>query len=525
MLFSFGSLLIYHARQGSYTFSCGTSKCFHVKVHPLMWKFAHPLKHSIPETRWPTAEEAAKSFLFRPIRIGSLTLESRTWVPAMVPWRATEDGYVTQDNLDWYRRFAEGQPAAIVVEATGVRDIPSGPLLRIGHDRFLPGLKKLVATVREASEGHTKLFIQIIDFLAVKRRPDPEKFFERFLTIKQCHRDIIAGVTNDPGWRDAEESDLREFLKRADTETLEKILESRELESLRFGYRERVTDTHLPQIRDLPRVLPQIFADAAGRAREAGFDGVELHYAHAYTMAGFLSALNDRNDGYGGPRANRVRLPLEVYRAVRERVGKDYVVGVRFLGDEVIAGGNRIDDAVYFGVEFAKAGFDYLSISKGGKFEDAEQPKIGQAVYPYTGQSGYECMPTTLSDERGPFGRAVPLVAAIKHAVNAAGSKTPVVATGGITTFEQAEAILRSGDADVIGMARQALADPDWFIKVKSGHGAEVRRCTYTNYCEALDQAHRQVTCKLWDRKELDEPNIPMATDGRRRLLPPRWER
>src|SRR5438132_4254520 len=175
-------------------------------------------------------------------------------------------------------------------------------------------------------------------------------------------------------------------------------------------------------------------------------------------MAGFLSALNSRADGYGGLRQNRARLPLEVYRAVRRTVGDDYVVGVRFLGDEVIAGGNRVDDAVYFGVEFAKAGMDYLSISKGGKFEDAEQPRVGQAVYPYTGQSGYECMPTTLSDERGPFGRAVPLVAQIKHAVNAAGFTTPIVATGGITTFEQAEAILHRGDADIVGMARQPLA-------------------------------------------------------------------
>ena len=218
-------------------------------------------------------------------------------------------------------------------------------------------------------------------------------------------------------------------------------------------------------------------------------------------------------------------LPLEVYRAVRKHVGDDYVVGVRFLGDEVITGGNRVEDAVYFGVEFAKAGFDYLSISKGGKFEDAEQPKVGQAVYPYTGQSGYECMPTTLSDERGPFGRAVPLVAAIKKAVNRAGFKTPIVATGGITTFEQAEQILRDEQADIIGMARQALADPDWFRKVKLGRGDEIRRCTYTNYCEALDQAHRQVTCKLWDRKELDEPGIMMASDGRRRLLAPGWKR
>src|SRR5215467_8786552 len=153
-----------------------------------MWRFKNPIKHPIPETRWPTADEAVNSPLFRPIRIGGLTLDSRTWVPAMVPWRATEDGFVTQDNLDWYRRFAEGRPGALVVEATGVRDIPSGPLLRIGHERFLPGLKKLVDTVRAASDGETKLFIQIIDFLSVKRRPDPQKYFDRFLAITRRHR-------------------------------------------------------------------------------------------------------------------------------------------------------------------------------------------------------------------------------------------------------------------------------------------------------------------------------------------------
>ena len=490
-----------------------------------MWKFRNPIKHSIPDTQWPSAEEAERSLLFTPITLGPLTLESRTWVPAMVPWRATEDGMVTEANLEWYRRFASGRPAALVVEATGVRDIPSGPLLRIGHDRFIPGLQRLVETVREASQGETRLLIQIIDFLAVRRRPERAKYFQRFLRLTERHRDALSEITGDSRWRDANETDVQSFLGAAAEEIVEYVLNERELESLNFGYRERVTDTELPHIQELPEVLPQIFADAAMRARQAGFDGVELHYAHAYTMASFLSARNIRGDGYGGPRENRVRLPLEVYRAVRERVGHDYAVGARFLADEVIEGGNRIDDAIYFGVEFARAGMDFLSISKGGKFEDAQQPKVGQAVYPYTGKSGYECMPTTLSDEVGPFGRTVPLVAGIKKAVNAAGFSTPIVATGGITTFAQAEEILQRQQADIIGFARQALADPDWFLKVKLARGHEVRRCTYTNYCEALDQAHKQVTCKLWDRVQLDEPGLALADDGRRRLTPPEWKR
>ncbi len=489
-----------------------------------MWKFKNPIRHLITDTRWPTAADAGKSLLYRPIRIGPVEAESRTWVPAMVPWRATEDGFVTQENLDWYRRFAKGRPGVLVVEATGVRDISSGPLLRIGHDRFIPGLRKLVETVRDASEGHTRLFIQIIDFLSVKRRPEREKYFARFLQVSDRHRLALAEVTADSAWRNAVSERVREFLNAAPDDVLERVLDERELESLRFGYREHVTDMHLPHIRELPQVLPNIFADAARRAREAGFDGVELHYAHAYTMAGFLSALNNRKDGYGGPRENRMRLPLEVFQAVRTTVGSDYVVGVRFLADEVIPGGNHLEDAIYFGVEFARAGFDFLSLSKGGKFEDAQQPKVGQAVYPYTGQSGYECMPTVLSDEIGPFGRSVPLVAAIKRAVNDAGFATPVVATGGISTFQQAEAILQNGQADIAGFARQALADPDWFVKVKLGRGDEVRRCTYTNYCEALDQAHRPVTCKLWDRFELNEPGIATIDEGRRRLLAPEWK-
>src|SRR5438045_8472504 len=200
-----------------------------------MWKFANPIKHSIPETRWPTVEEAARSLLFQPLKIGALTLASRTWVPAMVPWRATEDGLVTQDNLDWYRRFAEGRPAALVVEATGVRDIPSGPLLRIGHDRFLPGLKQLVATVREASEGHTKLFIQIIDFLAVKRRPERAKYFQRFLEITEHHRQRLSGLTGYSHWTTFDEQTVREFLFHAEDELVAQVLGALELDALWFG--------------------------------------------------------------------------------------------------------------------------------------------------------------------------------------------------------------------------------------------------------------------------------------------------
>ena len=480
-----------------------------------MWKPPERIRHELPESRWPSSDEAHASRLFSPIRIGSLSLEQRTWVPAMVPWRATEDGRVTEEVLDWYQRFACGRPGALVVEATGIRDVPSGPLLRIGHDRFIPGLAELVERVRRSSGGRTRLLIQIIDFLSIRRRPEPDRFFSSYLRLTDGYREAVGEELSD--------DEVRVRLSEMTEEALTEVLDERDLESLRFGYRERVTDTELDHIRELPQTLPGLFADAAHRARQAGFDGVELHFAHAYTMASFMSARNTRADGYGGALEQRARLPLEVFGRVREAVGKSFPVGSRFLADECIVAGSGVDDAAYFGCEFARAGMDFLSLSRGGKFEDAKQPKVGWAAYPYTGRSGYECMPTAISDDRGPFGRNLSAVARVRAAVRRAGFETPVIAAGGICTFEQAEAALEDGTADVIAAARQSLADPDWFRKVELGRGAEVRRCVYSNYCEGLDQKHKQVTCQLWDRLDLDESKR-RSHDGKRRLTAPTWD-
>jgi 2,4-dienoyl-CoA reductase-like NADH-dependent reductase (Old Yellow Enzyme family) len=479
-----------------------------------LWRPPQRIRFTASAGRVPSAAEAAASRLFSPIDIGPVALAQRTWVPAMVPWRATEEGYVTDEVIEWYERFAKGMPGAIVVEATGIRDVPSGPLLRIGHDRFLPGLTRLAETVRRASEGRTRLLIQLIDFLAIRRRPDPKKFFERFLAITDGHRAAL------PGLSDAE---VRVRLSAMSEDELARVLAPDEREALNFGYRERVTDMQHAHIRGLPQVLPGLFAEAALRAEKAGFDGVELHYAHAYTMASFLSRTNTREDGYGGTRENRVRLPLEVFAEVRRRVGKEFAVGCRFLADECIAGGSDVGDAMYFGVAFARAGMDFLSTSRGGKFDDAKQPSIGAAAYPYTGQSGYECMPQFISDERGPFGRNAKPTAAIRKAVRDAGRAVPVVCTGGIHNFEMAEDYLARGLCDIVGAARQALADPDWFRKTLLGFGGEVRVCEYTNYCEGLDQKHKPVTCQLWDKLPSggSERRTP---DGKRRLTAPAWQ-
>src|SRR5690606_14031981 len=105
----------------------------------------------LPVLRWPRREEAARARWFQPIELGPVKAATRTWVPAMVPWRSNEAGEVTPEVIAWYERFARGRPGVLVVEATGIRDVPSGPLLRAGDDRFVDGLSRLVDAVKKAS--------------------------------------------------------------------------------------------------------------------------------------------------------------------------------------------------------------------------------------------------------------------------------------------------------------------------------------------------------------------------------------
>jgi 2,4-dienoyl-CoA reductase-like NADH-dependent reductase (Old Yellow Enzyme family) len=193
----------------------------------------------------------------------------------------------------------------------------------------------------------------------------------------------------------------------------------------------------------------------------------------------------------------------------------------------VIEGGSRLDDACHAAVALARGGIDFISVSKGGKFEDARAPKVGEAIYPYTGPSGLECMPTAKLDERGPHGRNLHLSRGIREALRVAGFSTPVGGAGGIDRFELAESALRTGACDFVAAARQSLADPDWWRKLELGRESEVRRCLFTNYCEGLDQKHKQVTCQLWDRdftqSDPHRDSIARSSDGKRRLVPPPW--
>src|ERR1035437_3669760 len=143
---------------------------------------------------------------------------------------------------------------------------------------------------------------------------------------------------------------------------------------------------------DIDLILDQ-FGEAARRAREAGFDGAELHSAHAYTLSSFLSRTNPRTDDYGGDSLEgRLRLIGRVMESVRRRAGRDFPVGVRINVEEFIKNGYTVVDCKRIAVRLAELGVDYISLSAGGKFEDAVHTP-GKVLSPYSGYSGDRCMP------------------------------------------------------------------------------------------------------------------------------------
>ncbi|MCC6464283.1 MAG: NADH:flavin oxidoreductase [Planctomycetes bacterium] len=379
--------------------------------------------------------------LFSPLPLRSRTLPNRIVVPAMVTRLSGEDGCVNDGIRERYARFAKGGAGLVVVEAMAVHQAKSGPLLRIGGNEFVPGLRSLAQAMHDAGPGLA--FPQIIHFLKISRS----------------------------------------------------------------GWRQKVSDLTIDEV----RAIPGLYAAAATRALEAGFDGVELHMAHAYTLSSFLSRLNSRRDEYGGSLERRLRLPLETVAAVRAAVGEAVPVGLRFDGEECVKGGYTLEDSRVIALRLAQAGVDYISVSAGGKFEDA-MPREGQPLYPYTGYSGERCMPGRTYQ---PAANAY-LAAGIRAFLRSYGVQTPVAAAGKINTPDLAESLLQREEADLIAMARPLLADPDWPRKVQAGRWGNVIRCCYANVCKAKDEHFQTVTCFLWPKGATQAPE---STDE----APPRW--
>ena len=326
--------------------------------------------------------------LKQPLQMNNLTIHNRLVLPPMASKTSGDHGYVSDEMIAYYEDICRGGHIGLVIVEHAYIHIggkASAGQMSVADDGAIEGLKRLVDT------------------------------------IHGCGSKIICQINH------AGSGTKEEF-----TEGLTPIAPSA------VGHPMRASEHPRAMTMEEIKALPKLFADAAIRAKKAGFDGVEIHACHGYLLSQFNSPLtNLRTDEYGGSLENRIRIIREVYGAVREAVGEDYFVALRYGGCDYMEGGSTIEDAVAACKVFEADGIDLLDMSGG----------MTAISVPGRKYAGY------FSDMTG----------AVKAAV-----KVPVMMTGGIWSAEQAEKFLQEGAGDLIGVGRAMLGDHRWAEKQMS---------------------------------------------------------
>ncbi len=336
--------------------------------------------------------------LFQPVQVGSLTLKNRIVMPAL-HHNYTPGGMVNEKLIRYYEARARGGAGLIIIGGCSVDQAGGGPqMIGLHDDKFIPGLEQLTGTIKDAG---AQIAAQL------------------YQAGRYTHR-ALTGV--EPLAPSAIPSRLfRDTPREMTAEDIEGVIEG--------------------------------FATAALRAKEAGFDAVEVIASAGYLICQFLSPVtNIREDHYGGSFDNRSRFGVEVLRRVREKVGNDFTVLVRLSGHDFIPEGNTNTEAAQFAALLEEAGADGFNVT--GGWHESRIPQI-------TGHL--------------PRGGYAYLARGIKEAVG-----VPVIAGNRINDPATAEQILIAGFADLISMGRALIADPDMPRKTLSGEG-QIRRCIACN--------------------------------------------
>ena len=337
-----------------------------------------------------------------PARMGRLELRNRIVFPAMVTNYCSVRGEVTDRLIAYHQERARGGAGLIITEATYISpDGKSFPhQLSIAEDGLLPGLRRLAEGVHAAGAR---------------------------IAVQLCHagRQTSRAVSGLP-----------------------LIAPS----AMRFGD----DVTHAMRQEDIERVIGE-YARASVRAREAGFDAVELHAGNGYLPQRFLSPLtNFRQDNYGGSLENRIRFSIETVRAVRAAVGQDFPIILRLGVAEPIAGGLTLEEGLTAARILAREDIDAIDVTAGMR-------EGGMWVTP----------PLTL-----PHGTHIAKAAAVRQSINA---RKPVIGIGRITSIALADSFVKEGKTDFVVMGRALLADPELPLKTLQERGEDIRPCIGCN--------------------------------------------
>ncbi len=379
--------------------------------------------------------------LFTPLRIGSLTLANRIVFSAHLTNYATEDGRPSEQHAAYYAARAAGGAGLIITEehSTHPTDWPYEKLIHGFHEEVIPGYRRIT----EAVHAHG------VPILA---------------QINHNGGQASSMYTRLPVWAPSPVPDplFRE---------VPKAVEAHEIAEIVAGY-----------------------ARVAEHCMRGGFDGIELQCSHSSIVRGFLSpATNLRTDSYGGSLPNRARLLLEIVEAVRSTIGPGYALGVRLCGDELIAGGTTIDDAVEVArMAEATGRVDYINTSIG----------VATATL-YMIEASMQIPP----------GYAMFIPSAIRQAVG-----LPVIGVGRFKDPLQADRALVDGICDLVGVVRGQIADADFAAKARAGHPTDIRTCLSCNQeCVGRMGLNRWLGCI--ENPRTGREAIPVPTPGRRRRV------
>ncbi|GLT02306.1 hypothetical protein GCM10007897_37130 [Sphingobium jiangsuense] len=390
-----------------------------------------------PLVRRDTGPHAAS--LLTPGRIGSLALPNRIIVTAMGVSLAEEDGTVGRRLIDYHVTQAKGGAGLIIMGVTGVA-WPVGAVQpkqsAISDDRFLPGLARLVEEVHAAG-GRIAAQLHHGGLVATYSAQHGHPLWA------PCYPPPFAG-------------DFPDYF----------------LPEEMAAFAGAMPTIRLLDEADIALVVRQ-FADAARRAQQAGFDGVEIHAGHGYLLSSFLSpATNSRADGYGGDLAGRARLLLEAVRAARAAVGADFPLWVKIDAREIgRTGGITLDLAIQLARLLEAEGVDAITVSA---YHDVGQGKLHSA--------------SNIPHEPGAH---LDHAAAIRKALS-----IPVIASGRVE-IERGEQGLAKGQFDFLAMGRKLLADPDLPLKLKQGRAEDIRPCIYCYTCVSTAYLREQVRCAV----------------------------